>query len=76
MREDNLLAVQPPAFVVTTDASHHLDISLNLARWMTLTGIDQLWIADIPYSRLKAELVYLAVLLDKFFPQSRGLGAR
>lgn len=66
MREDNLLAVQPRAFVVTTDAGHHLDVYLNLARRMTLTGIDQLWIADITYIRLKAEFVYLAVLLDGF----------
>src|SRR5262249_20492865 len=31
MREDNLLAVQPRAFVVTTESDHHLDIYLNLA---------------------------------------------
>jgi putative transposase len=26
MREDNLLAVQPRAFVVTTDSNHDLDV--------------------------------------------------
>jgi transposase InsO family protein len=31
---------------------------------MTLTAIDQLWVADITYIRLKAEFVYLAVILD------------
>ena len=31
MREDNLLAVQSRAFVVTTDADHDLEVSLNLA---------------------------------------------
>ncbi len=66
MREDNLLAVQPRAFVVTTDADHHLDVYLNLARRMTLTGIDQLWVADITYIRLRTEFVYLAVLLDGY----------
>jgi len=66
MREDNLLAVQPKAFVHTTDSQHELEIYLNLASRMKLTGLDQLWVADITYVRLKAEFVYLAVLLDAF----------
>ena len=33
---------------------------------MKLTGIHQLWVADITYIRLKAEFVYLAVILDRF----------
>jgi transposase InsO family protein len=64
MREDNLLAVQPRAFVVTTDSDHGFEVYLNLAGRMRLPGIDQLWVADITYIRLKAEFVYLAVILD------------
>jgi transposase InsO family protein len=64
MREDNLLAVQRRQFVTTTDSDHALEIYLNLARRMKLTGIDQLWVADITYIRLQAEFVYLAVVLD------------
>lgn len=66
MREDNLLAVQPRAFVVTTDSKHELEVYLNLASRLKLTGINQLWVADITYIRLKAEFVYLAVILDGF----------
>ena len=66
MREDNLLAVQPRAFVVTTDSDHQLEVYLNLAGRMKLTGINQLWVADITYIRLQAEFVYLAVILDAF----------
>ncbi len=66
MREDNLLAVQPKQFVVTTDSNHELEVYLNLAYRMKLTGIDQLWVADITYIRLRAEFVYLAVILDGF----------
>ena len=55
MREDKLLAVQPKAFVTTTDSSHALEVYLNLARRMKLTGIDQLWVADITYIRLRTE---------------------
>ena len=66
MREDKLLAVQPKAFVTTTDSNHTLEVYLNLARRMKLTGIDQLWVADITYIRLRAEFVYLSVILDGF----------
>src|SRR5690242_4926564 len=66
MREDNLLAVQPRHFVVTTDSDHQLEVYLNLAARMKLSGINQLWVADITYIRLKAEFVYLAVILDAF----------
>ena len=66
MREDNLLAVQPQAFVVTTDSDHALEVALNLANRLTLTGINQLWVADITYLRLKHEFVYLAVILDGY----------
>jgi len=66
MREDNLLAAQPRQFVTTTDSKHGLEIYLNLARRMKLTGVDQLWVADITYIRLLAEFVYLAVILDSF----------
>jgi putative transposase len=66
MREDNLLAVQPRTFRVTTDSVHDLEVFLNLARRMKLTGINQLWVADITYIRLQREFVYLAVILDAF----------
>jgi transposase InsO family protein len=66
IREDNLLAVQPRAFVVTTDSDHEFEVYLNLASRMKLTGMNQLWIADITYIRLKKEFVYLAVVLDAF----------
>jgi transposase InsO family protein len=52
MREDNLLAVQPRAWVATTDSGHELEVYLNLAVRMKVTGINQLWVADITYIRL------------------------
>jgi putative transposase len=66
MREDNLLAIQPRAFIRTTDPDHDFDIALNLASRMTLTGPDQLWVADITYIRLRGEFVFLAVVLDVY----------
>jgi putative transposase len=66
MREDNLLAIQPRAFVVTTDSDHELEVYLNVASRMKLSGTNQLWVADITYIRLKTEFVYLAVILDAY----------
>jgi putative transposase len=67
MREDNLLCVLKRKFVVaTTDSRHGLKVYPNRAAEMILTGIDQLWVADITYIRLEEEFVYLAVILDAF----------
>jgi transposase InsO family protein len=66
MREDNLLCVAKRKFVVTTDSAHGLTVYPNQAASMTLTGVDQLWVADITYIRLEEEFVYLAVILDAY----------
>jgi transposase InsO family protein len=66
MREDNLLCLRKRKFVATTDSNHGRKVYPNLAREMVLTGMDQLWRADITYIRLRDEFVYLAVILDSF----------
>ena len=66
MREDNLLCVRRRAFVVTTDSHHRLPIYPNLASGIRPTAINQLWVADITYIRLRTEFVYLSVVLDAF----------
>lgn len=67
MREDNLLCLRRPAFrPPTTDSNHTFRIYPNLARRVTPTTVNQLWVADITYVRLAEEFVYLAVVLDAF----------
>jgi putative transposase len=66
MREDNLLCLRRRRFVLTTDSRHGFRICPNLARQITPTAVNQLWVADITYIRLRTEFVYLAVLLDAF----------
>ena len=66
LREDNLLCVRRRRFIVTTDSRHPFRVYPNLAAEMELTGVDQLWVADITYIRLLEEFVYLAVILDAF----------
>jgi putative transposase len=64
MREDNLLCIRKRKFVVTTDSQHGRKVYPNLAAELVLTGINQLWVADITYIRLEAEFVYLGVVID------------
>jgi transposase InsO family protein len=66
MREDNLLCVRKRKFMVTTDSNHDRKVYPNLKSEMGLSGINQLWVADITYIRLEAEFVYLAVVIDAF----------
>ena len=66
MRADNLLVVRRRRFVLTTDARHGFAIYSNLAARLTLTGVNQLWVADITYVRLRETFLYLAVVLDAY----------
>jgi putative transposase len=66
LRTDNLLAMRFRKYVLTTDSRHNCQVYVNLARRMTLTGINQLWVADLTYIRLRNEFVYLAVIIDRF----------
>jgi putative transposase len=66
MREDNLLCVRKRKFVVTTDSNHGRKVYPNRARDMVVTGVDQLWVADLTYIRLQDEFIFLAVILDAY----------
>jgi len=72
MAEDNLLAVRRRQYILTTDSKHDLPVFPNLAATMKLTGINQLWVADITYIRLQQEFLYLAVVLDAYSRRAVG----
>ncbi len=66
-REDNLLCVPKLSFrPATTDSRHGWRMWPNLARHLVPMAINQLWVADITYIRMREEFVYLAVVLDAF----------
>lgn len=66
MREDNLLSLQTRKYVFTTDSRHPWPVYPNLARGLLVTGINQLWVADITFVRLRWNYIYLAVVLDAY----------
>ena len=66
MREDNLLCLRNAFRPRNHRFRHGWRIVPNLARGMEPTGLDQLWVADITYVRLREEFAYLAIVLDAF----------
>jgi transposase InsO family protein len=66
MRADNLLAVRKQRFVFTTDSRHGYAVYPNLAPRLKLTGVNQLWVADITYVRLRETFLYVAIVLDAY----------
>ena len=66
MWEDNLLAIRRRKFVATTDSNHCFRVWPNLAQYLELTDINQLWVADFTFVRLEEEFAYLAVMLDAY----------
>ena len=66
MKEDNLLCVRRTFKPVTTNSNHNHRVYPNLGRYMTVTGINQLWVSDITYIQLLNEFIYLAVVMDVF----------
>ena len=64
MREQDLRVRPERRFVVTTNSNHDGPIFPDLAKDLTPTGPDQLWVADLTYIRILSGFVYLAVILD------------
>jgi putative transposase len=63
MQDDNLIAATREW---PRGRRGHMEMHVNLAGRMKVTGTNQLWVADITYVRLNREFVYLAVVLDRF----------
>jgi len=51
-------------YVTTTNSKHNNKIYSNLIKDKELTGINQVWCADITYIRILNGFVYLAAILD------------
>ncbi len=71
MRQETLL-VQVKRYVRTNFSRHGLEQYPNLVRDLEPEGPDHIWCGDIIYIRLRAESLYLAVLMDIFTRAIRG----
>lgn len=66
MRKYGLFRAVKRRFVRTTDSDHDYPVYPNLIDGLTVTEVNQVWVADITYIRILTGFVYLAVLLDVF----------
>jgi putative transposase len=65
MKEDGLIGVRK-TLKRWTSPKHGFARYPNLAGEFTPTGIDQLWVADLTYVRLRSAFVFVAIVLDAF----------
>jgi putative transposase len=53
-------------FVRTTDSRHRLPVYPNLLKKRQVRAVNEVWVADITYIRIRSSFVYLAALLDLY----------
>jgi len=64
MRESDLLCRVKRRWARTTDSNHRFPRYPNLIKGMVASRLNQVWIADISYIRIRTGFVYLAAILD------------
>lgn len=66
MRESDLLCRVKRRWVNTTDSRHGFPRYPNLVKDVTVSSLNQIWLADITYIRIRTGFVYLSAILDAF----------
>jgi transposase InsO family protein len=67
MRENGLKALIWRGFKVkTTDSQHGHGYAPNRLKGLELAGVNQVWVADLTYIRIRTGFVYLAAILDLY----------
>ena len=72
MAEMGLKGKAPARRRRTTDSRHDFPRYPNLVEHLEVIHPDEVWVADITFVRLRAEFVYLAVVMDAFTRRVRG----
>lgn len=66
MRDSDLLCRVKRKWVKTTDSRHGFPRYPNLIKGMVINRLNQVWLADITYIRIRTGFVYLAAILDAY----------
>jgi transposase InsO family protein len=66
MRESDLLCRAKRKGVKTTNSKHPFPRYPNLIKDVVVSGMNQAWLADITYIRIRNGFVYLAAILDAY----------
>jgi transposase InsO family protein len=66
MRESDLLCRVKRRWARTTNSTHHFPRHPNLIKRVAINRLNQVWVADITYIRIRTGFVYLAAILDAY----------
>jgi putative transposase len=66
MKKSDLLCRVKHRWVKTTDSKHHFHRYPNLIKGMVISRLNQVWLSDITYIRIRTGFVYLAAILDAY----------
>ena len=66
MRESDLLCRARHKWVKTTDSRHRFPRYPNLIKGVTISQLNEVWLSDITYIRIRTGFVYLAAILDAY----------
>ena len=66
MRESDLLCQARRKRAKTTNSKHPFPRYPNLIKSIVVSGMNQVWLADITYIRIRSGFVYLAAILDAY----------
>ena len=66
MRESDLLCRVRRRWTKTTDSKHGFPRYPNLIKGMVISHLNQVWLSDITYIRIRTGFVYLAAILDAY----------
>jgi transposase InsO family protein len=66
MKEHSLRPIVYRTFkIATTDSNHSHRIYPNLIKGKETKGLNEIWVTDLTYIRLRKEFIYLAAILDR-----------
>lgn len=66
MKESDLLCRAKRKWVKTTDSKHRFPRYPNLVKGLVVSRLNQVWLSDITYIRIRTGFVYLAAILDAY----------
>ena len=66
MKKFRLRPITWRTFIRTTDSRHALPVYRNLIKNRQIRAVNQAWVADITYIRIRSSFVYLAAILDLY----------
>jgi len=72
MRESDLLCRARRKRVKTTNSKHNFPRYPNLIKDIVISAMNQVWLADITYIRIRSGFVYLAAILDAYSRRAIG----